>query len=347
MRISVGVCTHNGEKFIREQLECILNQTVKPDEIIVTDDNSSDNTVEIVNSLLNDSGINHKVVPYDTHQGILKNFQNCLDMCTGDVIFSCDQDDVWMKDKIEKFIPYFERGSNFVYSNAIVVDSERNILEDNFWKCYGIDFCHISKDEFQLKVLSNLFIAGCNMAFTKDLYDKIRPIPYHFLHDGWVASCAPLFGDISFIDVPLIEYRRHGNNTSQFQSDEKLSDENSVVSVKQEKKKSIINDIYKNTLPDDWFGNHHNYVCNKLFYERMSTYMTNEYSKIVLKSISFHKNLLNCLPKHRIKSICILLREFFNGNYGLFRGNYKSLIRDFIFIIFNKNKDFEHDLNKW
>lgn len=67
MRISVGVCTHNGEKFIREQLECILNQTVKPDEIIVTDDNSSDNTVEIVNSLLNNSGINHKVVPYDTH----------------------------------------------------------------------------------------------------------------------------------------------------------------------------------------------------------------------------------------------------------------------------------------
>lgn len=346
MKISVGVCTHNGEKFIVEQLESIINQTVKPDEIILTDDNSQDNTVNLAGSVLKNSGINYSLCTYDTHQGILKNFQNCLDKCRGDFIFSCDQDDIWMNDKIESFIPYFKDGCNFVYSNAVVVGAEKNLLENNFWNCYGIDFKKIEVKEFQKMVLCSLFIAGCNMAFSKTLYDQIRPIPYHFLHDGWVATCAPLFGKIGFLDKPLIKYRRHGNNTSQFSSDKKLNSAEEEQTNKKPQKK-LIGDNYRKTKPDAWFGNQHNFVCNKIFYERMNKFMTEDYSKLVLKSISFYGNLLKCLPNHRFKSIIILLKEFFNGNYKIFRGNYKHLFRDIIFLMFNENKDFLHDENKW
>lgn len=346
MKISVGVCTHKGEKFIAEQLESIINQTVKPDEIILTDDNSDDNTLKIAEKVLSKSGIDYKIFPYDTHQGILKNFQNCLDKCSGDIIFSCDQDDVWMKDKIESFLPEFEKGCNFVYSNAIVVDTDRNLLEDNFWNCYGIDFENLSTEKFQKMVLSDLFIAGCNMAFTKELYDKIRPIPYHFLHDGWVAICAPLFGKIGFVNKPLIEYRRHGKNTSQFASDAKLNSDGKATEEVKVKKK-IISDAYRKTLPDKWFGNQHNYVCNKIFYDRMKDYMTDDYKALVEKSISFRGDLMNVLPCHRVKSSAILLRHFLNGNYRLFRGNCKTFARDMIYILFNENKDFSHDLTKW
>lgn len=339
MKISVGVCTHNGEKFIAQQLNSIINQTIKPDEIIVTDDFSSDNTIRIAEEVLKDSGIAFQVVPYDSHQGILKNFQNCLDKCSGDIIFSCDQDDIWMEDKIESFLPYFKDGCNFVYSNAIVVDTDRNLLEDDFWKCYGINFERLSQAEFQKVSIDGGCIAGCNMAFTKELYDKVRPIPYHFLHDGWLAVCAPLFGKVGFLNKKLIEYRRHGKNTSQFNSDEKISQTKTT-----EKK---VESIYKSTKPDAWFGNHHRYVCAKIFFDRTKDYMDADLKDYVKRYIAFHEHLLKCLPSHSFKSTGILLSQTVKGNYKLFRGNWKHLVRDILYVFINQDKDFTHNTNEW
>lgn len=340
MKISVGICTHNGEKFIAEQLESIIGQSVTPDEIILTDDASKDKTVEISRMILENSNIYHQVISYDSHQGILKNFSNCLGMCTGDVIFSCDQDDIWMPNKIEKFISHFEQGCSFVYSNARVVDINRNILEENFWACYGIDFKKISTREFSSVLLRNCCIAGCNMAFTKELYDKVKPIPFHYLHDGWLAICAPWFGKIAFIDEPLIEYRRHGKNVSGFQVEDKKNE-------KSKKTKRIIDDSYKKALPDIWFGNHHYYETSRIFYDRMRFQISEEYASEVISCIRFNEALLKCLPAHRIKSIFILVREYINGNYRLFRGNWKRLVKDILYLCINENTSFEHDLKKW
>ncbi len=339
MKISVGICTYNGEKYIAEQLQSILAQTVLPDEIILTDDVSKDNTVEIAREILQSSGIPHTIVAHKEHQGILMNFVGCLDRCTGDIIFSCDQDDVWMPDKIESFLPHFENGCSFVYSNAKVVDSNRNSLQEDFWKCYGIDFKAISRKEFCSILLKNSCIAGCNMAFTKELYDKIAPIPYHFLHDSWVAICAPWFGEIAFVDKPLIEYRRHGNNVSAFYAEKKASEE--------PPKKPQALDKYKQPLPDQWFGNQHYYITSGLFYDRMKEYISDEYAKEVLRCREFFGVLLTCLPKQRIRSIMRLFGQYVKGNYKRFRGNEKRLLKDCLYLLVNPHTQFEHDKDAW
>lgn len=304
--------------------------------------------MEIAEKILRESNVSYKILAHETHQGILKNFSNCLDMCSGDVIFSCDQDDVWMKNKVEKFLPYFEEGCNFVYSNACVVDSDRNVLEKDFWNCYGIDFSSLTTAQFSKLLLQNCCIAGCNMAFTKELYDKIRPIPYHFLHDGWVAICAPWFGKIGFINEPLIEYRRHGKNVSGSQAvDNNAGKQTTDVKEKSNTRRRIIPDNYRKASPDSWFGNYHCYVANEIFYERMKEHISQEYATMIIRCNKFWKAILQCLPKQRLRSVMILAREYLNGNYIMFRGNLKRLVMDIIYLIYNEHTEFEHNRDIW
>jgi glycosyltransferase involved in cell wall biosynthesis len=104
IKISVALCTYNGEKYIKEQIISILKQSKRVDEIIISDDNSSDTTLKIVNDLLSDCDIAHKICTHETNIGVTRNFMECISKCSGDIIFTCDQDDVWKKNKVEKMI---------------------------------------------------------------------------------------------------------------------------------------------------------------------------------------------------------------------------------------------------
>lgn len=348
MKVSVGICTYNGEKYIADQLNSIIAQSRKPDEIILCDDSSVDNTANIAKNILDRSGIVYRMIINSPRLGVTKNFSNCLDLCTGDVIFSCDQDDVWMPDKIESFLPYFEQGCNFVYSNAHIIDSSRTIIHNDFWSTYGINFPALSSDQFSKLLLTTLCIAGCNMAFSKELYDRIKPIPLHFLHDGWIAICAPLFGNIAFINKPLIEYRVHGANTSGVSVDNirsSVSNSSAIRSKLSAFRERLVPYFYD--MPDQWFGNQHLYICNQIFYNRMHDVFTPEFDALVKQSIHFYGTLLRCLPKHRAKSLILLFQEFSNGNYRLFRGGIKRFIKDCIYLSINKNISFEHNTNVW
>lgn len=295
MKISVGICTYNGEKYIREQLESIINQSIKPDEIIISDDASEDNTIQIIESILSESDISYIINKNDVRQGLHSNFTKCFELCTGDVIFSCDQDDVWYEKKIETFLPYFYEENIFVYSNAIIVDHERKCINNNFWGVYNISFDSLEVNEFSKILLNNMCIAGCNMAFRRELFEKIVPIPFHFIHDSWIAICAPLFGQVAFINKPTMEYRQHGNNTSSFKSDEHKE---SISSSK------VIFDDMKKIEPNKWFNlPAHYYMSNLEFYDSMNQYMNEEYKEMVLKCKNFNYNLMQCLPNCKWKGI--------------------------------------------
>lgn len=342
MTISVGVCTHNGAKYIEEQLNSIISQTVQPDEIVLSDDNSTDDTIAIAERVLSSSGIRYYIKSHNEHQGITKNFTGCFDLCTGDIIFSSDQDDIWMKDKIELFLPYFKSGNVFVYSNAVVIDENKNILLDDFWSIYGTRFTQLTKKQFSKKLLTSMCIAGCNMAFTKEIYNAVRPTPFHFIHDSWIAICAPWFGDIAFIDKPLIMYRQHENNSSGFtlSSSEKENDE-----LAEEKP---ADSIYKIEQPGNWFNNPcHYYMCSVVFNERMRNVVDKDYAKLIDRSIRYHSAIMKCLPKQRILSVLRLIRLFFSGDYRLFRGNIKQLARDIYFLFCNTNIDYVYDISVW
>ena len=135
MKISVALCTYNGEKFLSEQLESILQQSVKPNEIIICDDGSKDSTVKI----LKNSESNHSNI-IQVHQnavnlGFVKNFEKAISLCLGEIIFLSDQDDIWKENKIERFIETFENNPDctYVFSNAEATDEIGGNLEYSLW----------------------------------------------------------------------------------------------------------------------------------------------------------------------------------------------------------------------
>ena len=125
MSVSIALCTYNGEKFIREQIESYLTQTVLPDEIIVCDDGSSDDTVSIVRQYLEaNEGIKWRLIQNEKTLGTNKNFEKAVGFCSGDFIFFSDQDDIWRNEKIEQTISFFNknRECEAIFSNAILID---------------------------------------------------------------------------------------------------------------------------------------------------------------------------------------------------------------------------------
>lgn len=206
--ISICIATYNGEQYIRQQINSILEQLSMEDEIIVSDDGSTDGTIDVINSL-NDTRI--KVYHANCHSPVF-NFENAIKQASGDYIFLADQDDVWCKEKVKTIIPRLEE-YDLVFSNAVVVDKNlnvtRNVIYDN-------------KPRYDISgtLYRNSFI-GCTMAFRKEMKEVILPFPKKLpMHDIWIALSVQMFGKVYYIDEGLILYRRHGDNLT----DDKISD---------------------------------------------------------------------------------------------------------------------------
>lgn len=204
MNITVCMATYNGEKYIKEQLDSILMQLDKSDEVIISDDSSTDRTVEILKSY--EDG---RIVIYENQKfkSPIFNFENTLHYAKGDYIFLADQDDIWMPNKVE-VIKKFLKNYDLVLSDARIIDDNGNIIDDSFFKING------SKRGFLKNIIKNSYL-GCTMAFNRKILEKSLPFPEGIpMHDWWIGLVAEVYGKTSFIDEKLISYRRHGNNAS-------------------------------------------------------------------------------------------------------------------------------------
>lgn len=214
MKISIALCTYNGEKFIREQLESLLQQTLKPDEIVISDDGSSDDTLNIIHEMEKDSSIPFVYFKHDEKLGVFRNFAQTISHCSNELIFPCDQDDVWKLDKLEKHVNEHMKHphSNLVFSNADVVF---NTIDHHLYPLW--DPKKVGQSNGYANIVNLVYkgrsIAGCCMSFKKEFYDLIQPIPEGIYHDDWIATCAVLLGEVRGISESLIYYRQHGNNT--------------------------------------------------------------------------------------------------------------------------------------
>ena len=201
--ISVCIATFNGEKYIREQLDSILYQLSDSDEVIISDDSSTDKTLEIVKSY-NDPRI--KIFPNNKFHSPIFNFENALKYAEGDYVFLSDQDDVWMDNMIEIMIKALKDAS-LVVSNCFVVDKNLNIIKESF-------FTQKPSASIIKNIISNNYI-GCCMAFRKEVLLKALPFPKQIaMHDIWLGLCGALFYNVIFISEKLIMYRRHNENSS-------------------------------------------------------------------------------------------------------------------------------------
>lgn len=203
-KISVCMAVYNGEAYIYEQLKSITNQLSSNDEIIISDDGSNDNTIEIIKSF---SDPRIKIYYNSFHNHIL-NFEFALKQASGDYIFLSDQDDVWLENKVKIMKGYLEN-YDVVCSDCIPTDSNLNPILNSY----------TNKPVERRKGLLTNFIKnnylGCCMAFNRRVLLKAVPFPAKLItHDTWIGLVGEIIGKTKFIGDKLIFFRRHSNNTS-------------------------------------------------------------------------------------------------------------------------------------
>lgn len=202
--ISVCIATYNGDKYISKQIVSILSQLTDSDEIIISDDGSKDDTLDIV-SAFHDERI--KVFKNEGCHGVVPNFENALRHAKGDIIFFSDQDDIWAENKVEVMVKALE-DAELVVHDALIMDKDDSVSDVNY---FSLRPPHAG---FWKNLYKNCFVGSC-MAFRASLLPKVLPFPKHILwHDMWIGLMASRTGRVKFIDDPLLYYRRHGDNAS-------------------------------------------------------------------------------------------------------------------------------------
>lgn len=209
--ITVCIATYNGERYIGEQLKSILCQLSENDEVIVSDDNSTDLTLSIIEGF-NDSRI--KILHHDQPKNVKNsffytslNFENALINASGDYIFLSDQDDVWKPNKVKSCLSVLQDYDLILHDSAIV-DENLSLVENSYFKIIN------SKKGIIKNLIKNSYL-GCCMAFKKDILKKALPFPNAEIpHDIWLGLIAEYYFKVYFCKENLISYRRHGANLS-------------------------------------------------------------------------------------------------------------------------------------
>lgn len=213
MKVSVCMATFNGAIYIEQQIESILRQLSRNDELIISDDGSTDGTIDLINGIDDDRIYFFSNIKKN---GVAGNFENALKRATGKYIFLSDQDDVWLDYKISTVIRELQE-CDCVLHNAHLIDGKDNFLNIDLFSIYN------TRTGYFRNLFRNTFV-GCCMAFKSDLLKYILPIPDKItMHDMWIALIAEKKGTTKLISDKLIQYRRHENNASTTSNKTKFS----------------------------------------------------------------------------------------------------------------------------
>lgn len=220
LRLSIVICTYNGAAYLQAQLDSLLVQDRLPDEIVIGDDGSTDATLEILRAFVakaRNIGITVQLRENARNVGYVENFSLGLQQATGDVVFLCDQDDIWRSDKLAVMVARFDNDPRLLllHSDARLVDASGESLH-----CSLFDALQMTPDEKQAihndrafeVVLRRSFVTGATAALRRELVELALPVAQGWIHDEWLTAVAAAAGRVDFIDAPLIDYRQHASN---------------------------------------------------------------------------------------------------------------------------------------
>jgi glycosyltransferase involved in cell wall biosynthesis len=216
--VSVALASYNGERFIAEQLTSILSQSRRPDEIVVSDGGSGDDTVRIATEVLEREaeGIDWEIVTDGARLTVGPNFQRAIALTRGSLIALSDQDDVWHPDRLARAIAAFADADVLLASSdARLVNEAGSPLPHSLFAALGLADRDVerllSSDAFALLIRRNL-ITGATVMFRRSLLEAAEPFPADWVHDEWLAIIASALGRLSVERERLIDYRQHGAN---------------------------------------------------------------------------------------------------------------------------------------
>lgn len=216
--LSIALCTYNGEKYIEEQLQSIIKQTYQPDELIISDDFSTDKTIKIIEKFADKASFHVKLLRHKKNNGTVKNFFEAIDACSGDYIALCDQDDIWCEDKLYKCMKYIKK-KDFLPDEPVLLHTDLFVSDKNLKIISNsmMDSQKIKNEPDMQKALKVLltqnYVTGCTIVFNKSLKRYIYPFNKDIImHDWWLALLAAVYGEIIFLDEPTLYYRQHSEN---------------------------------------------------------------------------------------------------------------------------------------
>jgi len=310
-KISVALCTYNGEKYLQHQLESIKNQTLGIQELIVCDDGSKDQTISILEDFKKQVNFPIEIHVNSSNLGSSKNFEKCIQLCSGDFIFLCDQDDWWYEEKVERQIGFFNSHPEIdaVFSNAVIVD-QKGIPKGNT-SFDRVEFYPEMQAKWNLghafdMLLKGYVVTGATLAIRKKICTEVFPVPDiipELIHDGWIGLYLARQQKIGFISDPLIQYREH---TSQQVG---LQGKGPAITLK---------DRLLRSREDKLVRLQKKYNDAKALFDYFSaSQIQDKQTTEKIKDRMSHYQMRSKLPRNRVKRFIPILCHVINGDYKL------------------------------
>jgi hypothetical protein len=214
-KISIALCTYNGEKFLPQQLASMQQQTRLPDELVVCDDRSTDRTIEVVRQFAASVSFPVRLFENPRNVGFVANFERAIGLCEGDLIALSDQDDIWYPIRLERSEQVFTANPKvgMVFSDGDIIDDQDRLQGARLWASFGFEGDRKQQmlaGDYTVLV-KNRFVTGATMMLRSNLRASCLPIGQGWLHDEWIAPTSAGVSDVLPIDEPLIRYRKHAS----------------------------------------------------------------------------------------------------------------------------------------
>ena len=315
------MCTYNGAEFLPAQLESLVSQTRQPDEIVICDDGSTDEMRVLLQQFANNPRFLVNI--NENNLGTVKNFEQAISLCSGDVIALSDQDDVWREDKLEVIGAAFERNprTGLVFSDAEIVDENLKSTGRRMWGEVGFD-AHKRKLVAHGRALDVLItgwtVTGATMAFRSEYKNVVLPIPTNLqmIHDGWIALTVASVADVVMIDEPLIKYRQHGRQQIGAPTPPPKAPKSSTLESL--KRSNPITELHRilEALEQRLLDHKDEYDCRKAL--------------AFAANYARHLDARANLPERRLNRVPTILRELLTWRYHEYANGFKSAAKDLV-----------------
>lgn len=298
--VSIVLATYNGEKYLRPQLDSLFQQTYEAIEVVAVDDLSTDGTFAILNEYANKFS-NLRAIQNSTNLGYVKNFEKGFQMAKGQYIAPCDQDDIWMLDKIETLVNQIGNAP-IVYSDSLLIDHDGNILNRKL-----SDIKHLQNFTTCLNYAIGGSAPGHAMLIQRKVLDACYPFPNHIPHDYWIGFVALFFGPIIFLPNAFILYRQHASNVFGVSKApgrlKKTRDKKAEAIEKARKRMQALFEKCPNGLPEK-------IVLSKLFKSYQSFSLRNNWSRMLL-FLSYNQEILAFKKRNTLRRYLFSFKMFF------------------------------------